>query len=74
LEKTANKDLHKAYSLPSIIRMNSRRMRWAGNIARLGAKRNAYRTWAGMPEGKRSLSISRHSCVDNMKMDLREAG
>jgi hypothetical protein len=32
------------YSFPSIIRIiKSRRMRWAGHVAQLGAKRNAYR-------------------------------
>jgi hypothetical protein len=40
----------------SIIRMiKTRRMRWAGHVARMGAKRNAYRILVGNPEGKRSL-------------------
>jgi hypothetical protein len=42
--KLHNEELHNLYSSPSIIRMiNSRRMRWAGNVARMGEKRNAYR-------------------------------
>jgi hypothetical protein len=42
--KIHNEELHNLYSSPSIIRMiKSRRMRWAGNVARMGAKRNAYR-------------------------------
>jgi hypothetical protein len=37
-------ELHNLYSSPSIIRIiKSRRMRWAGHVARIGAKRNAYR-------------------------------
>jgi hypothetical protein len=39
-----NKELHELYSSPSIIRIiKSRRMRWAGHVARMGEKRNAYR-------------------------------
>jgi hypothetical protein len=46
-------ELHKLYSLPSIIRvMTSRRMRWVGYAARMGEKRNAYRILMCEPEGK----------------------
>jgi hypothetical protein len=42
--KLHNEELHNLYCSPNIIRMiKSRRMRWAGNVARMGAKRNAYR-------------------------------
>jgi hypothetical protein len=51
-----------------------RRMRWAGHLARIGAKRNAYRILVGEPEGKRPLGIRRRRWVDNIKMDLREIG
>jgi hypothetical protein len=33
--------------------IKSRRMRWAGHVARMGEKRNAYRILVGKPEGKR---------------------
>jgi hypothetical protein len=47
---------HDLYSSPSIIRIiKSRRMRWAGHVARIGEKRNACRLLAGKPEGKRPL-------------------
>jgi hypothetical protein len=49
-------------------------MRWAENVARMGAKRNAYRISVGKPEGKIPLERLRHRRVDNMKMDLREKG
>jgi hypothetical protein len=32
-----------------------RRMRWAGHVARMGEKRNAYRILVGKPEGKRPI-------------------
>jgi hypothetical protein len=50
------KGLHTFYCSPSIIRMiKSRRLKWAGNVARMGEMRNTYRILAGMPEGKRPL-------------------
>jgi hypothetical protein len=51
--KLHNEELCDLYSLPSIIRIiKSRRMRWAGHVARMGEKRNAYRLLVGNPEGK----------------------
>jgi hypothetical protein len=40
----------------------------------MGEKRNAYRIWVGMPEGKRTLGTPRRRCVDNVKIELREIG
>jgi hypothetical protein len=68
-------ELHNLYSSPSIIRVvKSRRMRWAGHVARMGEKRNAYRILVGKPEGNRPLGRPRRRWVDNIKMDLREIG
>jgi hypothetical protein len=52
--------------------IKSRMMRWAGHVARMGEKRNAYRILVGNPEGKRPLGIPRRRWVDNIKMDLKE--
>jgi hypothetical protein len=52
--------------------IKSRRMRWAGDVARIGEKRNAYRILVDMPEGTRPLGRPRRRWVDNIKMDLRE--
>jgi hypothetical protein len=66
-------ELHNLYSSPSIIIMiKSRRMRWEGYVARMVAKRNAYRILVGKPDGKRPLGRSRRRWMDNIKMDLRE--
>jgi hypothetical protein len=54
--------------------IKSRRMRWAGHVARLGEKRNVYRILVGKPEGKRPLGRARRRWVDNVKMVLREIG
>jgi hypothetical protein len=66
-----NEELRDLYFSPNIIRIiKSRRMRWAGHVARMGEKRNAYRLLVGKPEGKRSLGRPRRRWMDNIKMDL----
>jgi hypothetical protein len=58
--KLHNEELHNLYYSPNIIRMiKSRRMRWAGHVARMGEERNAYRILAGKPERKRPLGRPR---------------
>jgi hypothetical protein len=75
MRKLHNEELHNLYPSPSIIRMNkSRRMRWAGYVARMGENWNAYRILVGTPEGKRPIGGPRRRWVDNIKMDLRVTG
>jgi hypothetical protein len=70
-----NEELHNLYSSPNIIRMiKSRRMSWAGHVAQMGRKRNAYKILVGKPEGKRPLGRPRCRWVDNVKIDVREIG
>jgi hypothetical protein len=49
-------------------------MRWAGRVALLGQKRNAYGVLVGKPEGKRPVGRPRHRWENNFKMDLGEIG
>jgi hypothetical protein len=73
--KSHNEELRDLYSLPSIIRLiKSRRMRWAGHVARIGEKRNAYRLLVGKLEGRRPLGRPRRKWVDIIRMDLAEVG
>ncbi|KAJ4427566.1 hypothetical protein ANN_25214 [Periplaneta americana] len=73
--KLHNTELHALYSSLDIIRnIKSRRLRWAGHVARMGESRNAYKVLVGRPEGKRPLGRPRRSWEDNIKMDLREVG
>jgi hypothetical protein len=59
--KLHNEELYDLYPSPGIIRMiKSRRIRWTGNIARMGAKRNQCRISVGKPEGKIQLGRPRH--------------
>jgi hypothetical protein len=54
--------------------IKTRRMRWAGHLARMGEKRNAYRMLVGKPERKIPLGRPRCRWVDNIKIDVRERG
>jgi hypothetical protein len=54
--------------------IKSRRLRWAGHVARMGERRGAYRALVGKPEGRRPLGRPRRRWEDNIKMDLREVG
>jgi ribosome biogenesis protein Tsr3 len=74
--KLHNEELHELYSSPStsiIRKIKSRRMGWAGHVARMGEKRNAYRL-LGKPEGKRPLGRPRRRLVDNMRIFLVDVG
>jgi hypothetical protein len=73
--KLHNEELHNLYSSSSKIRIiKSRRMRWAGRVARMGEKKNVYRLLVGKPEGKRPLGRPRRRWMDKIKMDLLEIG
>jgi hypothetical protein len=70
-----NAELNELYSSPNIIRvMKSRRIRWAGHVARMEEKRGAYRIVMGGPEGRRPLGRPRRSWEDNIKIHLKEVG
>jgi hypothetical protein len=70
-----NEELNDLYSSPNIIQaIKSRRMRWAGHVARMGEKRGAYRILVGRPEGRRPLGRPRRRWEDNIKIDLQEVG
>jgi hypothetical protein len=70
-----NKELYAVYSSLSIIRvMKSRRLRWAGHVARMGERRVAYWALVGTREGRRRLGRPRRRWEDNNKMALRAVG
>jgi hypothetical protein len=70
-----NKELYALSSSPNVIRViKSRRLRWAGHVARTGERRGAYRALMGKPEGRRPLERPRCRWEDNIKMGLREVG
>jgi len=68
-----NEELNDLYSSPIIVRgIKSRRMRWAGHVARMGEKRGVYRVLVRKPEGKGPLGRPSHRWEDDIKMYLQE--
>ena len=69
--KLHNEKLNDLYSLPNIVRVvKSRRVRWAGHVARVGEDRGVHRVLVEKSQGKRPLGRPRRRWVDNIKMDL----
>ena len=72
--KLHNEELSDLYSLPNIVRVvKSRKMRWAGHVARIGHRSGAYRVLVGRPEG---MITGKLGLIwdDNIKMDPQELG
>jgi hypothetical protein len=75
LRKFHNEELNDLYSSPNIVRViKSRRMRWAGHVARMGEERALYRVLVGKPEGKRPLGRPKRRWEDNITMYLQDMG
>jgi hypothetical protein len=66
-----DEELYDLYCSPYIIRViKSRRIRWAGYVARMRERRGVYRVQVGRPEGKRPLRRPSRRWEDNIKMNL----
>ena len=75
LRRLHNEELNDLYSSPNIVRViKSRRMRWAGHVARMGEERAVCKVVVGKPEGRRPLGRPRCRWADNVRMDLQEVG
>jgi len=73
--KLHNEELNNLYSSPNIVRViKSRRMRWAGHVARMGEGKSVYKILVGKPEGRKQLGRPRRRRENNISMDLREVG
>ena len=63
------------YRSLNIVRViKSRRLRWAGHVARMKKGRNAFKIVTGKSTGKRPLGKSRCRWEDNIRIDLEEIG
>ena len=66
-------ELHSLYHSPNIVMViKSRRLRWAGYVARIEEGRSAFKIFAGKPTGKRLLRRPRGRWEDNIRMDLNK--
>ena len=66
-----NEELNGMYSSPNIFRViKSRRMRWAGYVARMGEMRGAYKVLVGKYEEKIPMGRPRSRWEDIIKMGL----
>jgi hypothetical protein len=73
--KLHNDELHSLYSSSNIVRViKSRRMRWAGHVARMGKGRDVYMVLVERPEGKIPLGRPWRKWENKIKLDLRETG
>ena len=73
--KLYNEELNDLYCSPNIVRViTSRKMRWAGHVARMGEGRGVYRVLVGKLEGKIPLGRPMRRWEGNIKMDLQEVG
>jgi hypothetical protein len=74
-KKFHSEELHISCSSPNIImQIKSRRMRWAGHVARMGEERNVYKVLMEKSEGKRPLERPRRRWENGIRVDLRETG
>jgi hypothetical protein len=70
-----NQKLYALYSSPNISQaIKSRRLRWAGHVARMGERRGAYRILVGKPEERRPLGRLKRRWEDNIKLDPTDVG
>ena len=73
--KLHNEELNDLYSPPNTVQViKSRRMRWAGHVARMEEGSGVHKVLVGKPEGKRPLGRPRRRWEDNIKVDLQEVG
>jgi len=69
--KLYNEELSDLCSSPSIVWViRSRRLSWAGHVARMGEKSGVYRVLVGKSEGKRPFGRRRCRSDNNTKIDF----
>ena len=70
-----NEELHTLYRSPNIVReIKSRRLSWAGHVARMEESRSAFKILTGKLTGKTQLGRPRRRWKDNIRMDLKGIG
>jgi hypothetical protein len=66
-----SEELNNLFSSPNIItQLKSRRMKWAGRVARMGEERKLYKVLVGKPKGRRSLGRPRRRWEQNESWEI----
>ena len=75
MDKVHNDELHSLYRSPNIVRViKSRKLRWAGHVARMEKGTSAFKIITGTNAGKRPFGRPRRRWEDNIRMDRNEIG
>ena len=70
-----NEELHSLYRSTNIVRViKSKRLRWAGHVARKEEDKSALKILTRKPTGERPLGRPRRRWEYNITMDLEEIG
>jgi hypothetical protein len=70
-----NEKLHSLYRSPNLVRViKSRKLRWAGHVARIEEGMSAFKILTAKRTGKRLFGRPRRKWEDNIRMDLEERG
>ena len=67
-----NEELHSSHNIVRVIK--SKRLRWAGHVARMEEDRSTFKILTGKPTGKRPWGRPMRRWEDNIRMDLVELG
>ena len=75
MKKAPHEKLHSLYHSPNIVRViKTRRLRWAGHVARMEGGRSTFKILTGIRAGKKPLGRPRHIWEHNIGMDVKEIG
>ena len=64
--------MYRSHNIVRVIK--SRRLRWAGHVARMEEGRSAFKILTGKPTGKRALGRPWRRCEENIRIDIEEIG
>ena len=71
--RVCDEELHNLFCSPNIVSViKSRRLRWAGRVARMEECKSAFKILTDKPTGKRPLGRPNHRWKNNIRIDFKE--